>query len=265
MTIKQIIKHPIAQYAVNYLIAFALMMICRIIFIASNSNFYGDIEPSHYLTLFKGGTKYDFAAIFYLTAVSFFMMIMPFRFALNATYRRVAKYFFLIPVSIGIFANIFDAAYFSFNGRRTNFSFFSEFKNESNLASIFFGGLVDYWYLALAAAALIFVLVKFYYSPKVSADDFPAKRYTLKVLPATLICIYFFMAGLRGSLFIDNDHRPMNMNNANEYIKKSNESAIVLNTPYCILRTMGKISFTNPEYFDADELSQIYRAAGTSP
>ena len=258
MTIKQIIKHPIAQYAVNYLIAFALMMLCRIIFIAANSNFYGDIDFSHYLTLFKGGIKYDFAAIFYLTAVAFFMMIMPFKFALNATYRKVAKYFFIIPMAIGIFANIFDTAFFPFNGRRTNFSFFSEFQNENNLVGIFFGGLLDYWYLVLAAAALIFVLIKFYYNPKVSAENFPVRKYALKTLPATLLCIYFFMAGLRGSLIIDNDHRPMNMNNANEYIRKSNESAIVLNTPYCILRTMGKISFSNPEYFSADELERIY-------
>ncbi|MBQ5550900.1 MAG: LTA synthase family protein, partial [Bacteroidales bacterium] len=178
MSLKKLIKHPIAQYAVNYLIAFALMMVCRIIFVIANSHIYGDIEPSHYLTLFRGGMKYDFAAIFYLSAAAFFMMIMPFRFALNGTYKRIAKYLFLIPVSIGIFANIFDAAFFPFNGRRTNFSFFNEFQNENNLASIFFGGLVDYWYLALAAAALIFILVKFYYSPKVSADDFPAQRYT---------------------------------------------------------------------------------------
>lgn len=258
MTFRQIIKHPIAQYAVNYALAFSIMMVCRIIFIAANGNYYGDIEPSHYLTLFKGGMKYDFAAIFYLTAASFFMMIMPFRFTFNSKYRAVAKYLFIIPMAVGIFANIFDAAYFSFNGRRTNFSFFSEFQNESNLAKIFFGGLLDYWHLVLAAAALIFVLIKFYYNPKASAEDFPTKKYSLKVLPATLLCIYFFMAALRGSFFIDNDHRPMNMNNANEYIKKSNESAIVLNTPYCILRTMGKISFTNPEYFTADKLPDIY-------
>ncbi len=134
MSLKNLIKHPIAQYAVNYLITFALFMICRTIFILANGNIYGDIEPSHYLTLFKGGTKYDFAAIFYLTAVSFFMMIMPFRFALNGTYKRIAKYLFLIPVSIGIFANIFDAAFFPFNGRRTNFTFFNEYQKENKLA-----------------------------------------------------------------------------------------------------------------------------------
>ena len=246
------------QYAVNFFIAFAAFMICRVIFIAANQVFYGDIQFGHYLTLFKGGMKYDFAAIFYLTAASFAMMIMPFRFAYNDRYRTVAKYLFLIPISAGIVANIFDAAYFPFNARRTNFSVFSEFKNENNLAGIFLDGILDYWYLLLAAAALIFLVVRFYYKPKVNAEDYNIKRLTLKILPLTLLFIYFMMAGMRGSLIIDEDHRPMNMNNANEYIQKSNESAIVLNTPYCILRTMGKLSFTNPEYFAPDEMERIY-------
>jgi phosphoglycerol transferase MdoB-like AlkP superfamily enzyme len=215
------------------------------------------------MTLFRGGMKYDFAAIFYLTAASFAMMILPFRFTFNDTYRKVAKYLFVIPIAVGIFANIFDAIYFPYNARRTNFSFFSEFQNESNLLGIFFGGLLQYWYMTLAAAVLIFLVVKFYYNPKVSAEDYHGKRFSLKVLPLTLLFIYFMMAGMRGSLIIDEDHRPMNMNNANEYILKSNESAIVLNTPYCILRTIGKMSFTNPEYFAPDELEQIYSPVHT--
>ena len=258
MPVKQTIKHPIAQYAVNYSLAFAVFFLCRVIFVAANQAFYNEIELSHYLTLFSGGIKYDFAALFYLTFPCLIMMILPFKFVFNERYRKVVKYLFIIPVSLGIAANIFDSAFFPFNSRRTNFSFFHEFENENNLAGIFFGGLIDYWYLTIAAAALIFAVVKLYYNPKIDATDFTTKRYSLKTLPATLFCIYLFMAGIRGSFFIDNDHRPMNMNNANEYIKKSNESAIVLNTPYCIFRTIGKISFSNPEYFPQDEMEKIY-------
>ena len=233
-------------------------MICRVVFVVANQNIFGGIECSHYLTLFGGGVKYDFAAIFYLTAISLVMMLMPFKFALNNLYRIIAKYFFIIPVSVGIFANIFDAAFFPFNARRTNFSFFNEFKNEGNLLGLFFNGLVDYWYLALAAAVLIFLLIKFYYNPKISRDDFDIRLYTLKTIPFSLIFIYLFLAGIRGSLFIDSDHRPMNMNNANEYIRKSNEAAIVLNTPYCIFRTIGDVSLSNPEYFNDEELIKFY-------
>ena len=258
MTLKKILQLPIMQYAVNFFTAFALFFICRVIFVIANQNIYGQINFSHYFTLFQGGIKYDFAALFYLTVVSLVMMILPFKFAFNETYRNIAKWFFIIPVSLGIFANIFDAAFFPFNARRTNFSFFKEFSNENNLFGIFFKGLFDYWYLTLAAAVLIFLLVKFYYNPKVTKEDFSIKKYSLKVLPLTLLFIYFFLAGVRGSFFIDADHRPMNMNNANEYIKKSNESAIVLNTPYCILRTSGDIAFSDPKYFDRGELEQIY-------
>ena len=255
---KELIKIPAIQYAVNYFFAFALFLLCRIIFIIANKEYYSDTEFSHLLKLIYGGLKFDFASIFYLSAVSFFMMIIPMKFSLKSTYTKIAKYFFVIPVSIGLFANLYDTAMFPFNGRRTNFSFFKEFSNETNLLGVLLKGFVDFWPLTLAAAVMIFCLAKFYYRPKIKEEDFLDKKYTLKVLPITLLFIYFFMAGLRGSLIIDADHRPMNMNNANEYIKKSNESAIVLNTPYCILRTAGKISFSDPDYFPKDELETIY-------
>ncbi len=255
---KELIKIPAIQYAVNYFFAFALFLLCRIIFIIANKEYYSDTEFSHLLKLIYGGLKFDFASIFYLSAVSFFMMIIPMKFSLKSTYTKIAKYFFVIPVSIGLFANLYDTAMFPFNGRRTNFSFFKEFSNENNLLGVLLKGFVDFWPLTLAAAVMIFCLAKFYYRPKIKEEDFLDKKYTLKVLPITLLFIYFFMAGLRGSLIIDADHRPMNMNNANEYIKKSNESAIVLNTPYCILRTAGKISFSDPDYFPKDELETIY-------
>lgn len=258
MPFYKIIKLPILQYAINFFIAFAVFMISRVVFVLANSNFYGDIEMSHFVTLFMGGAKYDFAAIFYLSVVCLVMMLMPFKFALNNIYRKIAKYFFIIPVSVGVFANIFDTAFFPFNARRTNFSFFKEFSNESNLFGILFNGLIDYWYLAITAAVLIFLLIKFYYNPKCDVLFSSTKYYTLKVIPLTLVAIYLFLAGVRGSIIIDSDHRPMNMNNANEYIRKSNESAIVLNTPYCILRTIGDISLSNPNYFDNDELIKYY-------
>lgn len=263
MLIKKFLKHPIAQYALNYFLAFLLFVICRIIFIIANQNYYSGIETSHLLTLIYSGLKFDFAAIFYLTVVSFIMMILPFKFVFNTLYQKIAKYFFIIPLVLGICANIFDAAFFSFNGRRTNFSFFKEFSNENNLFGIFLKGLIDFWPLTIAAIILIFIVIRFYYKPKTDFAEFSTKRYSLKVLPFTIICIYFFMAGLRGSFFIDADHRPMNMNNANEYIKKSNESAIVLNTPYCILRTAGKATFTNPKYFDDNELVSIFTPVHT--
>ena len=258
MRIPAFAKLPIVQYAVNFLLALVLLMVCRIVFVAANQDFFGEIDFSHYITLFGGGIKYDIAAIFYLTAVSLVMMMMPFRFAFNHLYQNIAKWLFVIPVSLGIFANIFDAAFFRFNGRRTNFSFFKEFSNETNLVGIFLKGVVDYWYLTIAAAVLIFILIKFYYKPKYNGCYSETRFYTLKVLPLTLVAIYLFLAGVRGSIFVDNDHRPMNMNNANEYIRKSNESAVVLNSPYCILRTMGDIALTDPGYFSPDELINIY-------
>lgn len=258
MKLKQLLKLSAVEYVINFIVAVFVFGLCRVVFYVSNIDFYSGNDFPHIVRLFFGGLRFDIAAIFYLTIISFVMLILPFRFTFKKNYRTIAKYFFVIPISFGVLVNVFDAAFFRFNARRTNFSFFNEFSNENNLFGIFVRGLLDYWYLDIVAVGLIFIMVKFYWSCKLDDTDCWSKKYTVKVLPLTLLMIYFFMAGIRGSFFIDADHRPMNMNNANEYIKKSNESAVVLNTPYCIIRTAGKITFSNPHYFDDDKLENIY-------
>ena len=64
MRIPAFAKLPIVQYAVNFLLALVLLMVCRIVFVAANQDFFGEIDFSHYITLFGGGIKYDIAAIF---------------------------------------------------------------------------------------------------------------------------------------------------------------------------------------------------------
>ena len=52
--------------------------------------------------------------------------------------------------------------------------------------------------------------------------------------------------------------RPITLSNANQYVNQPAEAALVLNTPFSLLRTLTKKSFENPQYFRAEELDQIY-------
>jgi phosphoglycerol transferase MdoB-like AlkP superfamily enzyme len=63
--------------------------------------------------------------------------------------------------------------------------------------------------------------------------------------------------GMRGGAEVGS--RPVTLSNANKYVNKGNETAIVLNTPFCIIRTIDKQVYTNPRYFEnAAEMSEIY-------
>ena len=49
------------------------------------------------------------------------------------------------------------------------------------------------------------------------------------------------------------------MNNAGKYVNSTEEMSLVLNTPFCILRTWGKKAFEIKNYFGSeDELNRIY-------
>jgi phosphoglycerol transferase MdoB-like AlkP superfamily enzyme len=63
--------------------------------------------------------------------------------------------------------------------------------------------------------------------------------------------------GMRGGAEVGS--RPITLSNANKYVNKGNETAIVLNTPFCIIRTIDKKVYSNPHYFDNEtEMSEIY-------
>jgi phosphoglycerol transferase MdoB-like AlkP superfamily enzyme len=69
--------------------------------------------------------------------------------------------------------------------------------------------------------------------------------------------VYFSIIGMRGG--IGPTVRPITISNANKYVNKSTETAIVLNTPFSLIRTLNKKVYKNPGYFENEaEMAQIY-------
>lgn len=53
--------------------------------------------------------------------------------------------------------------------------------------------------------------------------------------------------------------RPITISNANQYVNRPAETAIVLNTPFSIFRTIGKKPFVVPDYFaDEAEMTALF-------
>ena len=77
---------------------------------------------------------------------------------------------------------------------------------------------------------------------------------------AQLICILLYVplciAGMRGGFTTAT--RPITISNANQYVKHPNEAAIVLNTPFSIIRTVGKHTYKDPKFYTQAELDSIY-------
>jgi len=53
--------------------------------------------------------------------------------------------------------------------------------------------------------------------------------------------------------------RPITISNANQYVAHPAEAAVILNTPFALIRTIGKAKFVTPTYYaTADEMERIY-------
>ncbi|MFA6885183.1 MAG: LTA synthase family protein, partial [Paludibacteraceae bacterium] len=159
--------------------------------------------------------------------------------------------------AIAIVGNNIDVVYFRFSGRRTTASVFSEFKNEGNLGKIFEDGILQNWYVPLFVILLIFALYKLYYTPKKKADATSGYLYYLIHTAIFCVFVYFTVIGIRGGFGAFT--RPITLSNANQYVNKSNETGIVLNTPFCMYRTLGKRTYKDPQFFkDSKEMESLF-------
>lgn len=251
----------IHAFLLNLLLAYVIYMVCRGIFFLENYHLYKESwQQLSFGDIIKGGLLFDTSAILYTNALYALMMLLPLHLKERNSWQSCARGLFILVNSIAVILNLTDAVYFQYTGRRSTTSVFREFSNENNIISIASTELLNHWYLVLAGVLLIFCLFKFalkaeelrfYSHGKTSLG----KYYIIQVIALALftpLCI----AGMRGGF--TTAVRPITISNANQYVNHPTEAAIVLNTPFAFIRTIGKDVFSDPKYFPQSELDKIY-------
>ena len=154
---------------------------------------------------------------------------------------------------MGLIVNTIDIVYIRFSDRRTTCTFFTEFANDDNLFGIFAQGVCQFWYVTLVGVAVIAVLIvcsrKTYSLPVVS----PVFYYVCETL-IMLVTAYFVVIGIRGGF--GKYTRPITLSNALQYTNTPRESALVLNTPFSLMKSLENTTYVEPAYFSADELPE---------
>lgn len=235
-------------------------MLCRIFFIIVNwHTFSGSFSHLSLWSLLKGSLLFDTSAILYTNALYLVLMFLPLHLKEKSVWQKVTRWIFYIVNSLTVVMNLCDAVYFTYTGRRTTSTVFYEFSNDHNIFSIIGQSIITYWYLVLAGAAMIFLLVFFYKTPAQFAVKHDRKSmmsyYVVQIL-CFIALIPCSVAGMRGGF--TTAVRPITLSNANQYVNRPLETGIVLNTPFSMIRSTGKAVFFNPGYFTDAELAKIY-------
>ncbi len=249
----------------NLAMVYLVYEVCRLAFLFENwQTFAPSLTWAKFAEMLRGGWMFDTSAILYTNALYALMVLLPLHFKETDAWQRVARWVFVVVNALCVVANLADSVYFQYTGRRTTVTVFSEFASEHNLGSIVGVELLRHWYLAVLAAALVWGLWRFCFVP---SGEPPAEvRRPLRLRPALAyygVQLLFLAAyvpltvvGMRGGA--TTAVRPINISNANQYVDRPLEAAVVLNTPFSIIRTLGKEIFVVPDYIPQGELDAVY-------
>ena len=263
-------KVPIWAVIWNLCLVYVVYMLCRVGYVLENWHLFGPGFGELSLgALLAGSLRFDTSAILYTNSLWVVLTLLPLRVRFSKGWQVVCRWLFVVVNALAVIVNLVDAVYSQYTGRRTTATFFSEFRNENNLGSIVGVELLHHWYLVLAGAALIAALW-FLYRPltreagprRKEINSLFRKGKTVKIptaLPsAVALLLYLPLAviGMRGGA--STAIRPITISNANQYVNTPSEAAIVLNTPFSLIRTIGNTTFSDPGYFTPEQLDVLY-------
>ena len=294
---------PLMAVAANLVIVYIVYTIARVEYLLENWSYFSQsVAEGRLWSLMGAGLVFDTPGIFYTNALYVLLMLLPLHLKERRGWYAMCKWVFIVVNSLMLIVNLADSVYFSYTLKRTAWSVFGEFGNES-FGKIIGVELVRHWYLVLLAAALIWGMWKLYVSPAMEISRQNLTRYyILSVLSLTAAALTV-VGGIRGGflnhwynylaafplLYIGwrllrrrdrrrgwrltvgivtlmagvtlvalapvggwrhRDIRPIAISNANAYTTRPIETALVLNTPFSMIRSIGNVPFADPHYFD---------------
>ena len=246
----------------NLGLAYVVYMLARVVFLVKNYSYFEQgLTWGHLMEMFGGGLVFDTAAIL-VTNIPYIVM------ALLLPWKKPTKWVYMIINSVALAMNLADSVYFKYTMRRTTTTVFSEFQNEGNLGGIIGTEVLQQWYLVVLFGVVVYGIWRLYKGVKgvrregvkgegVKGEGVKGVKWYAAQVVVLAAMAPFVVAGIRGGF--TTAVRPITISNANQYVNRPVEAALVLNTPFAIYRTIGKNVFVVPEYYKSpQELEAIY-------
>ena len=249
---------PLLAVVANLLMAYVVYAVARIAYLLENYSFFSPALSADSLgDLLAGSLVFDTSAILVTNIPFVVLMLLPWHGKERPWWHQLCRTVFVAVNTLALSINLTDAVYFKYTMRRTTTTVFSEFANEENLGSVLWTEVVSHWYFVLLAVVVAYVLWRCFVSPRLQHRQLVWWQYDLAMLLSLAALAPLIVAGIRGGF--TTAVRPITISNANQYVSRPTDAALVLNTPFSLYRTIGKAVFVVPDYYDnASELERVY-------
>jgi len=238
-------------FAKRILLVVIMYQLCRLLFLVFNFGTFS--EP--FFNTFLGGLRFDLSAIAYTNLLFALLHCLPGKFKYNTIYQKILKILFYSVNLLFIISNFVDFEYYKFTGRRSTFGMLSAQGMEHEIGGLIGSFLIEFWYLPLLGIVLSIAFYKAIPDLKglISSKSNSVKDYAKQTLIFLGVMALTLILG-RGGF----QKKPLRIIDSSAY-GAINHSALVLNTPFCILKTFNKKeTLRSPEYFSKSELDSIF-------
>lgn len=234
----------------RFFVVLFIYQICRLLFYFFNRNAF----ESSSAKVFIGGIHFDLSAIAYINLVFALFHLVPGDFKYKTNYQKILKVNFFLVNFIFILTNFVDFEYYKFTGRRSTYGMITATGMEHEIGDLMFSFLIEFWYLPIIAMVLGILFWKVIPNLKPGSEQSTNISQIAKQSGIFIVLMGFVFLLGRGGF----QKKPLRIVDAVNY-GSINQSAIVLNTPFCILKTIGKKeTLESPKYFSETELNQIF-------
>mgnify|MGYP001568774685 FL=1 len=222
---------------------------CRLLFVLFH---YSTFDKINFIN-FLGGIRFDVSVIIYTNLLIIIGHSIPGGFKYGDPYQKILKLVFFITNSIFLATNFIDLVYFEFTGRRSTFDLITAKGMETEIMGLIPSYVSQYWYVALSFLVFITFFWKFIPNFKTPKTQNSSIKSVYSILGFVLVLGLSLVMG-RGGI----QEKPLSRIDAVNY-SNINTNVIVLNTPFCIMKTLkDKEQLAVLSHFEDDALQEIY-------
>jgi phosphoglycerol transferase MdoB-like AlkP superfamily enzyme len=240
--------------AKRLLLIMIFMTLTRLVFYILNYHLFSALDFGQVLLHFIYGLRFDLATISIANLLFVLLSVFPTILLNKGWYQKTMKIVFVVINSCLMALNMVDSKFYEFEGKRLTADFFNKEWLGEDFFTLLPEFIKDYWYVLLIFGALVVLVVKLYPKFEESKKQWVTdkNRTGLQAGTGILILAILVIVG-RGGIQL----KPIGVISAAQYTTPEN-MALVLNTPFTIIKTLGWQSLTDPQYFPDDELSTAY-------
>lgn len=250
-------KSPLTVAILRFIGLVAIYTLSRWVFYLFNAAQFADPNVRVWLQ----GIRFDIVIILLLNCLYFIPNLLPCSFIKNRIFRKVEDWLMVVINSIALLVNLIDTCYYPFSMRRMTgdiFGFMGETNNFGELVPVF---LKDYFYMIFIWAGFVLLLVGLIYlTNKIDYQkySFKGKQLWLQI-PVRLAAVFLIVTGLRGGW----QYRPLNVAAAAQ-VNGIGHAALVLNSPYSLLSTLGGERLDRKQYMTDEACAAIFSTRQTN-